>query len=79
MSHIDIELSSLATAITDSSLGWNLIEVIGYVCQLKLMSSSDLPFSFCFLKSQTLTEQSSDPVTIKLGVLLLQSQTLTSF
>jgi len=39
MSQIEIELSSLATAITDSSFGWNLIEVIGSVCQLNAINS----------------------------------------
>ncbi len=35
MSQIDNLLSSLATAMTDSSLGWKAIDVIGSVCQLK--------------------------------------------
>lgn len=35
MSQIVSLLSSLATAITDSSLGWKRIEVMGSVCQLK--------------------------------------------
>ena len=78
MSQIEIELSSLATAMTDSSLGWNLIDVMGSVCQLKLISSWEWAFYFCFRKSQTFTEQSSDPVTIRFGVVLLQSQTFTS-
>jgi len=64
MSQIDNLLSSLATATTDYSLGWNLIEVIGYVCQLKVSSYSSAP-SDTNLKSQTLTLESSDPVTSK--------------
>ena len=77
MSQIDNLLSSLATATTDYSLGWNLIEVIGYVCQLKVSSYSSAP-SDTNLKSQTLTLESSDPVTSKWEAILFQSKTLTS-
>ena len=75
-----IELSSDVTAIDDSSFGWNLMEVIGSVCHLKVNNYSEFfPLSLeHILKSQTLTEQSSLPVTIKWVAILFQSQTLTS-
>ncbi len=78
ISQIVRRLSSLATAITDSSLGWNFIDVIGQECQLKHSSSSSEP-SLSILKSQTLTLQSSEPVTIRWLAFLFQSQTFTSF
>ncbi len=77
ISQIDNLLSSLATAITDSSLGWKAIEVMGSVCQLKHKSYS-LLFFLHILKSHTFTNASSPPVTIKCLAIWFQSATLTS-
>lgn len=77
MSQIERRLSSLATAMTDYSLGWKAIEVIGSVCQLKHKSSSLLSFLH-ILRSQTLTKASSPPVTIKCLAIPFQSATFTS-